>query len=75
MLIPDNIHPKNTVYYNGAIVLEAIPEEGGIEMLLLYEEANVSQSITMPLFVLCLDWLFLLDLIEMDSYGRVSRCT
>ena len=36
MLLPDNIHPENSVYYNGAVVLELIQQYKCIELTELY---------------------------------------
>ena len=36
MLLPDNIHPENSIYYNGAIVLKVLQEHNNIELLELY---------------------------------------
>ena len=36
MLIPDNVHPERTIYFNGAFVLEAIKENRVLDMLDLY---------------------------------------
>ncbi|HFG2109785.1 TPA: ABC-three component system middle component 6, partial [Vibrio cholerae] len=33
MLLPDNIHPDNSVYYNGAIVLKILQEYKKVELL------------------------------------------
>lgn len=75
MLIPDNIHPEQTVYFNGAIVLKEIQEGRVMDMLDLYVQANSRKEMSMPTFVLCLDWLYLLDLVDMDDQGKVKLCT
>jgi len=36
MLLPDNIHPENCIYYNGAIVLGLIQEYKRIRLTDLY---------------------------------------
>lgn len=75
MLIPDNIHPEQTVYYNGAIVLKEIQGNLDMDMFNLYVQANLHKEISMPVFVLCLDWLYLLNLIVIDDQGKVKLCT
>lgn len=75
MLIPDNIHPEQTVYFNGAVVLKEIREGRVMDMLDLYVQANSRKEMSMPMFVLCLDWLYLLDLVDMDDQGKVKLCT
>jgi hypothetical protein len=75
MLIPDNIHPEQTVYFNGAIVLNEILKNRAMDMLDLYIQTNSQHKMSMPVFVLCLDWLYLLNLIEIDDRGWVMLCT
>ena len=75
MLIPDNIHPNQSIYYNGAFVLEAIRDHGIQKMLDLYHNVKNKKNMTFPIFVLCLDWLFLLDLIVLNEDGEIELCT
>ncbi|WP_317172823.1 ABC-three component system middle component 6, partial [Flavobacterium psychrophilum] len=53
MLIPDNIHPENSIYYNGAFVLKSLQKSNSQNILELYY--NVKQSINMSfsIFILC----------------------
>lgn len=75
MLLPDNVHPENTVYYNGAFVLGVARAHPGLDWLDLYAEVRDSRNMSVAVFVLCLDWLFLLELIVLDNYGRVQICS
>ena len=75
MLVPDNIHPEQTIYFNGAFVLKAIRERHVMDMLDLYIETKAEREMSMPVFVLCLDWLFLLDLITLNGLGKVELCS
>ena len=75
MLIPDNIHPEQTIYFNGAFVLKVMQKHRGMDMLDLYIHAKAEREMSMPVFVLCLDWLFLLDIIAIDANGRVELCS
>lgn len=75
MLIPDNIHPEQTVYFNGAYVLRALQKYRVLSLLDLYERTLNEQKMSMPIFVLCLDWLFLLDLIKLENGGKVELCS
>ncbi|BCB41440.1 MULTISPECIES: ABC-three component system middle component 6 [Gammaproteobacteria] len=73
MLLPDNIHPDNSVYYNGAIVLKILQEYKKVELLELYEKVREVKTISFPLFILCLDWLYLIDVAVLNS-GDVELC-
>lgn len=74
MLLPDNIHPENSVYYNGAIVLQILQNNGKTELFELYEKAKGVKAMSFPLFVLSLDWLYLIDAAVLNS-GEVELCS
>lgn len=75
MLLPDNIHPEQTVYFNGAYVLSAIQKNRAMDILDLYAQTIAEQKMSMPVFILCLDWLFLIDLITLNDNGMVELCS
>jgi len=75
MLVPDNIHPEQTIYFNGAFVLEAIQENRVMDLLDLYILTKSKKEMSMPVFLLCLDWLFLLDLVTLNNHGKVELCS
>ena len=66
---------SQSIYYNGAFVLEAIRDHGIQKMLDLYHNVKNKKNMTFPIFVLCLDWLFLLDLIVLNEDGEIELCT
>lgn len=74
MLLPDNIHPENSVFYNAAFVLKTLQQSEAIELLDLYLRTKQSKEMSMPVFVLCLDWLFLINLVSLNEKGRVELC-
>ena len=74
MLLPDNIHPEQSIYYNGAIVLQIIQQHRSLDLLDLYSEIRSSREMSMPVLVLCLDWLYLLNLVNLKDNGRVELC-
>lgn len=75
MLVPDNIHPEQTIYFNGAIVLQVLQEHQIVDMLDLYARAKGKKQMSMPVFALCLDWLYLLNLVSIDVRGQVKLCS
>lgn len=75
MLIPDNIKPKASIYYNGAFVVKALDNRSEWDLVDLYEATKQIQDMSMPIFLLSLDWLFLLDFIALNSDGRIKKCT
>lgn len=75
MLLPDNIHPEQSIYYNGALVLQALREQRVMDLLDLYLNTKKQREMTMPVFVLCLDWLYLLNLVSLNEQGSVELCS
>ena len=73
MLLPDNIHPENSIYYNGAIVLQVLQNNDKFEMLELYNKVKQVRNMSFPVFVLCLDWLYLINAAELKK-GKVELC-
>lgn len=74
MLLPDNVHPENSIYYNGSIVLQILQKEDKIEMLELYHKVNQVKNISFPVFILCLDWLYLINAAELKK-EKVELCS
>lgn len=74
MLLPDNIHPENSIYYNGAIVLQVLQNNNKLEMLELYYRVKEVRNISFPVFILCLDWLFLINAAELKK-EKVELCS
>lgn len=75
MLLPDDIHPNMSIYYNGAQVLHALQRKGAQDLLELFLDTQEFKKMSMPVFVLCLDWLYLIELIKMDEQGSISLCS
>jgi hypothetical protein len=75
MLLPDNIHPDNSIYYNGAFVIESLNKETSYKMLDLYQEVKTKKSMSFSVFILCLDWLYLLEVAKLNSKGEIELCS
>lgn len=67
MLLPDNINPEDSIYYNGAIVLKIVQRERRISLADLFCEVKRTKSLSFSTFLLCLDWLFLIDCVSMQN--------
>lgn len=75
MLLPDNIHPENSIYYNGAFVLNELQKKTDQDLIELYQNVKQSRNLTFPVFILCLDWLFLLDVAKLNNNNIVQICS
>jgi uncharacterized protein YybS (DUF2232 family) len=74
MLLPDNIHPDKSIYYNGALVLQILQKKEGLDLVNLYHEVKQQKELTFPVFILCLDWLYIVNIAEVID-GRVELCS
>ena len=75
MLIPDNIHPEHTIYYNSAFVLQSLQSKGSSDFLDLYQDVKKKKNMSFSIFILCLDWLFLTNIAELNNKGVVNLCS
>ena len=75
MLLPDNIQPKNSIYYNGAIVLEIMQKYKSLNILDLFLLFKQKKEVTFPILILSLDWLYLIDAVMVDAKGEVRLCS
>lgn len=74
LLLPDNIQPQHSLYYNGAFVLQAVRENSDLDLVDLYFVTTKRCSISFSVFVLCLDWLFLIEQVALNADGRIELC-
>lgn len=75
MLLPDNIHPENTIYYNGAFVLQSLQDNNEQSLLELYQNVRLKKDISFSILILCLDWLYLIDLAHINDEGVIKLCS
>ena len=74
MLLPDNIHPELSIYYNGSIVLGELKKRDNQTIMDLYQNVKVKNEMSFPTFMLCLDWLYLIEVAKMDERGYIQLC-
>lgn len=74
MLIPDNISPDNCVYANAAYVLENLLAKKEQTLTDLFCGVRMRHAMTFSMFLLCLDWLFLIDCITINE-ERIALCS
>jgi len=75
MLLPDNIHPELSIYYNGALVLNELKKKDKQPIINLYQKIKDANNMSFPTFILCLDWLYLIDVAQIDERGYVELCS
>ncbi|GGP02220.1 hypothetical protein GCM10010992_05730 [Cloacibacterium rupense] len=76
MIIDKNINPERDLYYLGGILIEVLSNKNVNEFdyLDLYELLNKKKKISINLYSLTLDWLFILGVITKGENGKVIKC-
>jgi len=74
MILSDIIHPRLSLYYIGAIVLEKLETHNNKTMIDVFEAIKETEKISFKLFLFALDWLYLIDLVYVDDKGVVRKC-
>lgn len=75
MLLPDNIHPELSIYYNASIILSELEKQNEQKFLELYLKVKMSNNMSFSIFVLCLDWLYLIQLAEISEEEVIRKCS
>ena len=75
MLLPDNIHPELSVYYNGSLLLKELKSNSPQSILQLYQRAKNENDMSFMTFMLSLDWLYLIDAAIINESGLVELCS
>lgn len=76
MIVNKNTNPERDHYYLGGKIIEILslsPREK-YDYFELYEQINAVQDISMNLYILVLDWLFLLGVIKNSDKGFIEKC-
>ena len=74
MLLPNNMRPEDSIYYNGAIVLKVLQTEKKISVMDLYCRLREQYKMSFAILQLCIDWLYLIDCIIVKN-GDVDLCS
>lgn len=76
MLLPNDSRPENTLYCGGADILRALIMSPGraISIADLFALMKDRTQMTSSMFILCLDWLYLVNAAEIDGQGAVRLC-
>lgn len=75
MILGKDINPQKKIYYLGAIVIEELKSSQNTEndFIILYQQINKKEKISINLFTLTLDWLFILGLVN-NKNGFIQKC-
>lgn len=76
MIIDKNTNPERDVYYLGGVLIDILAQKRNneIDYLELYKQFKQKQEITINLYSLTLDWLFILGVISKGENGKIKKC-
>jgi len=72
MLLPDNIHPELSLYYNGSIILMHLKNKNSQPIIELFELVKAENDMSFSTFLLSLDWLYLIDAAKINKKGWIE---
>lgn len=76
MIINKNINPERDLYYLGGKVIEALNlfNQNEVDYFDLFLSINKSNEVSLNLYSLVLDWLFILGVIKKGNKGLIIKC-
>lgn len=75
MLLPDNVIPEYSLYYNGYLILNELKNLDNQYLFNLYFKAKNVNNMSFSTFILCLDWLYLMEMAEINEKGVIKLCS
>ncbi len=71
-----NINPERDLYYLGGKVIEVLNSftKNEIDYFDLFLSVNKSNEVSLNLYSLVLDWLFILGVIKKGNKGLIIKC-
>jgi hypothetical protein len=76
MIASSNIHPERDIYYLSAKIIEilSVSDKDDCDYMELFKKLKQKCNIEFKLFILCLDWLFIVNVIEKKWNGEIKKC-
>lgn len=75
MLLPDNMQPELCIYYNGAMIVKELKETERQTIFSLYQRIKEKREMSFSTFILCLDWLYLINVAQVNEKGEIELCS
>lgn len=74
MIINKDINPQKQVYYIGGLIMKIIKDlDDEIDFFDVLQKINEFEVISLNLYTLTIDWLFLLGVLELER-GKLKKC-
>ena len=74
MIVDTDTNPKNQIYYIGGLILNILKqqEEKNFSYIEVFERLNEVQKVSINIYTLSLDWLYLLGTITYNEEGLLK---
>lgn len=75
MIVNKDVRPERKIYYIGALVIDILTDskEEAVDHLSVFETLHKKEKISAEVFLLALDWLFLLGAVKTEK-GILKKC-
>lgn len=75
MIIAKDINPEHSLYYIGSLIIKELTNSNAesIDFMEVYRKLHNNQQISLNIFTLSLDWLFLNSAVEIKN-GEIKKC-
>lgn len=76
MIVSKDISPERDFYFLGAKVIEILDSTGGnnVDFFEVFEKLKASDNVSINLFTLTLNWLYLIGVINKIEKGGIVKC-
>ena len=76
MIVDQNIHPERDLYYLGSVMIDLLlhSKDSTFDYLELYDMFRQKNDVSINLFSLTLDWLFMLGALKKGQQGGIEKC-
>jgi hypothetical protein len=76
MIVSKDINPERDFYYLGAKTIEILSstEDEKMDFFYVFDALKSSEDISLNLFTLTLDWLFIIGAIDKPYKGYIVKC-
>ena len=71
MILPIDNLPKYSLYYIGGLILKTMENNVSYNTSKLFDKVKENEEISYKLFVLAIDWLFIINAIKITNEGGV----
>lgn len=75
MLLPKDINPINSLYFNGGYIIQALKKYKELSFMELFFEIKMTSDISIAIFALSLDWLYLAAIVCYNKNGKIELCS